>query len=106
MSTNTIVDRAITGSGHRAKKTTVFLEQKAKIKEALARGSSERSIHRELKKDGYDVGSLTWFRKLVAKHVGGDQGAVADVPEPASALAVTTPSVGKFGDGRFAPDYE
>lgn len=108
MTTNPITARAVAGSGHRSKKTEAFNALQPVIVDALNGGASIRSLYRELKKDGHDVGSLTWFRKLVERiDLAMDdreaQPLAAPMPIVANPPAPEAPR--SFGDARFASDY-
>ena len=108
MTTNPITARAVAGSGHRSKKTEAFNALQPVIIDALNSGASIRSLYRELKKDGHDVGSLTWFRKLVER-IDLKAGSKKDQPS-AAAVTVAASTLGHeaaraFGDARFKSDY-
>ena len=108
MTINPIAARAVAGSGHRSKKTEAFNNLRPIIIEALNGGASVRSLYRELKKDGHDIGCLTWFRKLVggvdlATDVREARPSAATVPVVAVAPPLEAPR--SFGDTRFASDY-
>ena len=104
-----IAARAVAGSGHRAKKTAAFKALEPTIIASLTRGSSIKSLYRELKKDGHNIGSEAWFRTLIKRlNLKSDGQSVqtaearptVDTPPPAK-----EPVSRAFGDARFSSDY-
>lgn len=94
-----LVQRAVRGTGHRATKREMVRKNRSRIEASLRSGASQRSIYRELKNEGVDVGSLTAFRINLAKLGIG----ITDVPvrQPVSEVQ----SGASYADERFQSDY-
>lgn len=97
-----LVTRMIAGSGRKTSKTNTYEELRSTIAAAFAGGASIRSVHRELRKSGYDMGSVRWFTIWVSQsgilsQRGGQDTTVIVAPAPASS---------PIGDQRFKPDYQ
>lgn len=97
-----LVTRMIAGSGRKTKKTSTYEELRSTITAAFAGGASIRSVHRELRKSGYDMGSVRWFTIWVS------QSGILPCGDAQTAPATTTPAPASspIGDQRFRPDYQ
>lgn len=97
-----LVTRMIAGSGRKTSKTNTYEAMRATIAAAFAGGASIRSVHRELRKSGYDMGSVRWFTIWVSK-----SGILLDRSSLiTSVIAAPAPASSPVGDQRFRPDYQ
>ena len=104
MSNDEFARRAREGSGPTARKRNETKRCWDKIATSLALGSSLKSIHRELRGDGNNVGCFTHFRNTVRMM---QKEAPTSVGASSSSNPATAPAASKklpepfMGDGRF-----
>jgi hypothetical protein len=97
-----LVTRMIAGSGRKTSKTNTYEERRSTIAAAFAGGASIRSVHRELCKSGYDMGSVRWFTIWV------NQSGIQPGRSSQNTTVIATPASASspVGDQRFRPDYQ
>lgn len=97
-----LVTRMIAGSGRKASKTNTYEDLRPTIVAALAAGASIRGVHRELRKSGYEMGSVRWFTIWVNQSGISSQRRAKNT----AAISAPAPASSSIGDQRFRPDYQ